>query len=117
MTGDAPILCWRTTRAIAFSEAWPINNAQNERQMLCSRRSFPTPRIFDDLGAASMSRLVLHTSVHFLRFEDFFVVAKGDVYALADRDPGFSPSRARASARKDSIRASVMGVTVRPCPE
>jgi hypothetical protein len=89
MTVDAPILCWRTTRAIAFSEAWPIDNAQNELQVLCGRRSLPTPHVFDDSSAAksaaSVSRLVLHTSVHFLRFEDFFAVAKGNMYTLADR--------------------------------
>jgi hypothetical protein len=47
------------------------------------------PHVFDDSsaakGAASVSRLVLHTSVHFLRFEDFFAVAKGNMYTLADR--------------------------------
>jgi hypothetical protein len=36
-------------------------------------------------GAASVSRFVLHTSVHFLRFKDFFAVAKGNMYTLADR--------------------------------
>jgi hypothetical protein len=89
MTVDAPILCWRTTRAIAFSEAWPIDNAQNQLQVLCGRRSLPTPHVFDDSsaakGAASVSRLVLDTSVHFLRFKDFFAVAKGNMYTLADR--------------------------------
>ena len=84
-----PILCWRTTRAIAFSEAWPIDNAQNQLQVLCGRRSLPTPHVFDDSsaakGAASVSRLVLDTSVHFLRFKDFFAVAKGNMYTLADR--------------------------------
>src|SRR6516162_2403506 len=71
------------------SSLWPINNAQNELQVLCCRRSLPTPDVFDDSsaakGAASVSRLVLHTSVHFLRFEDFFAVAKGNMYTLADR--------------------------------
>ena len=89
MTVDAPILCWRTTRTIAFSEAWPIDNAQNELQVLCCHRSLPTPHVFDDSsaakGVASVSRLVLHTSVHFLRFEDCFAVAKGNMYTLADR--------------------------------
>src|SRR6516162_4804155 len=71
------------------SSLWPINNAQNELQVLCRRRSLPTPHVFDDSnaakGVASVSRLVLHTSVHFLRFEDFFAVAKGNMYTLADR--------------------------------
>src|SRR5262249_28043721 len=89
MTIDAPILCWRTTRAVAFSEAWSIDNAQNELQVLGGGRSLPTPHVFDDSsaakGVASVSRLILHTSVHFLRFEDFFAVAKGNLYTLADR--------------------------------
>jgi len=74
---------------MAFSEAWPIDNAQNELQVLCRCRSLPTPHVFDDSsaakGVASVSRLVLHTSVHFLRFEDCFAVAKGNMYTLADR--------------------------------
>jgi hypothetical protein len=57
--------------------------------VLCGRRSLPTPHVFGDSsaakGVASVSRLVLHTSVHFLRFEDFFAVAKGNMYTLADR--------------------------------
>jgi hypothetical protein len=104
MTVDAPILCWRTTRAIIFSEAWPIDKAQNELQVLCGRRSLPTPHVFEDSsaakGAASVSRLVLHTFVHFLRFVDFFAVAKGNMYTLADRVRVFT-SRAKTSARKD----------------
>ena len=47
------------------------------------------PHIFEDSGAAkgvaSVSRLVLHVSVHFLRFEDCFAVAEGNMYTLADR--------------------------------
>jgi hypothetical protein len=85
MTIDAPILWWRTTRAVAFSEAWPIDNAQNELQVLCGGRSLLTPHVFDDSsaakGVASVSCLVLHTSVHFLRFEDCFAVAKGNMCA------------------------------------
>jgi hypothetical protein len=46
------LLCWRTTRAIVRSQAWPINNAQNELQVLCGRRSLPTLHFFDDPGAA-----------------------------------------------------------------
>jgi hypothetical protein len=74
---------------LLLSEAWPIDNAQNEFQVLCGGRSLPTPHVFENSsaakGAASVSRLVLHTSVHFLRFEDFFAVAKDNMYTLTDR--------------------------------
>ena len=114
------MLCWRTTRATILSEAWPINNAQNELQMLYGRCSLPTLHFLDNAsaakGVASVGRLVLHASIRFLRPIDFPAVGKRDMHTIADR-LRVSPSRARTSAKKASIRASAMGVTVRPDPE
>jgi hypothetical protein len=105
---------------VAFSEAWPIDNAQNELQVLCCRRSLPMPHVFDDSGAAkgvaSMSRLVLHTSIHFLRFEDFFAVAKGDMYTLADRIRVF-PFKGEDVGQEGFYSRIGHGRHRSPCPE
>jgi hypothetical protein len=52
-------------------EARPINNAQNELQVLCGRRFLSSLHFLDDAsaakGMASVGRFVLHASIHFLR--------------------------------------------------
>ena len=112
--------CLRTTRATILSEAWPINNAQNELQMRCGRCSLPTLHFLDNAsaakGVASVGRLVLHAPIRFLRPVDLPAVGKRDMHTIADR-LRVSPSRARTSAKKASMRASDMGVSVRPNPE
>jgi hypothetical protein len=82
------LLCRRTTGAIVFSEAWPVNNAQT-LQVLCGRRPLPTLHFLDDPSAAksvaSVSGLVLHASVDFLRLKDLLTVGNSDMHALVDR--------------------------------
>src|SRR6516165_10265349 len=89
MTVDPPILCWRTTRLLSLTKRGPINNAQNELQMLCRCHSPATPHFLDNAsaaeGVACVSRLVLHASVHFLRPKDLPAVGKRDMHTLADR--------------------------------
>jgi hypothetical protein len=67
----------------------PINNAQNEFQVFRARGSFPTLHFFNDptaaKGVASVSRLVLHASIHFLGFEDLLAVGKSNMHTLANR--------------------------------
>ena len=75
--------------AIVLSEAWPINNAQNELQMLCGRCSLPTLHFLDNAsaakGVASVGRLVLHAPIRFLRPIDFPAVGKRNMHTIADR--------------------------------
>ena len=75
---------------------------------------------FDDpraaKGVARVSCFVLHTSVHFLRFEDFFAVAKGNMYTLADRIRVFTLKGENVGQEGFNTRM-VMGVTVCPWPE
>jgi hypothetical protein len=76
-------------RAIIRSQARPVNNAQNELQVLCGRRSLPTLHFFDDpsaaKGVAGVDCFVLHAFVHFLRPIDFPAVGKCYANAIADR--------------------------------
>jgi hypothetical protein len=71
------------------SQAWPVDNAQNELQVLCRHRSLPTPHFFDDpstaKGVAGVDCLVLHAFVHFLRPIDFPAVGKRYANSIADR--------------------------------
>jgi hypothetical protein len=68
--------CLQTTRAIILSEAWPINNAQNELQVLCGRRSFSPLHFLDDpsaaKGVASVGSFVLYAAIRFRRPPRFF---------------------------------------------
>src|SRR6478736_3355192 len=86
--------CLRTTRAIILSEAWPINNAQNELQMLCGRRPLPTLHFLDNAsaakGAASVNSLVLHAPIHFLHPIDFLAVGKCNMHTVSDRLGAFA---------------------------
>ena len=113
------LLCLRTTMAIILSEAWPINNAQNELQVRCSRCSLPPLHFLDNAiaakGVASVGRLILHAPIRFLRPIDLPAVGKR--ICTPSRIASGSPSRARTSAKKASMRASDMGVSVRPNPE
>jgi hypothetical protein len=72
-----------------LSKGWPINNAQNDLQMLRGHRSFPTLYFFNDpraaKGMASVSGLILHSSVDFLRPKDLLAVGNSNIHALADR--------------------------------
>ena len=54
--------------------------------------------------------------LHFLRFEDFFTVAKGNMYTLADRVRVFTLKDENVG-QEGFYTPSVMGVTVHPCPE
>jgi hypothetical protein len=108
------LLCRRTTGAIVFSEAWPVNNAQT-LQVLCGRRPLPTLHFLDDPSAAksvaSVSGLVLHASVDFLRLKDLLTVGNSDMHALVDRVWVLTLKSRRP---KKTRRASVSGVTDRP---
>ena len=57
--------------------------------MLCGRRSLPTLHFLDNpsaaKGVASVGRLVLHASIHFLRPIDFLAVGKRNMHTVADR--------------------------------
>jgi hypothetical protein len=57
--------------------------------MVCSWCSLPSLYFFDyasaTQGVAGMSRLVLHSLVHFLRAEDLFVIGESHAHALPNR--------------------------------
>ena len=81
--------CVRTTRGIILGEAWPINNAQHELQVLCDCRSLSQLHFLDNAsaakGVASVGRLVLHAPIRFLRPVDLPAVGKRDMHTIADR--------------------------------
>ena len=62
--------------------------------MLCCGRPLSALYFLDNAsatkGVASVSRLVLHTSVHFLRFEDLLAVGKSNMHTFADRTYAFA---------------------------
>ena len=47
-----------------------------------------------------MSRLILHASIHFLRFEDLLAVSKRDAHSPREPRSSSSPSRARDVGQK-----------------
>jgi hypothetical protein len=109
MTVDAPILCWRTTRAI-FSEAWPIDNAQNERTSRALRSPFPSDgtclrRFERGKGRGKRGPPCPSYVCSLPRFEDFFAIDKGNI-------PRGSPPQGRERRQGRFLHAAlVMGVT------
>ena len=62
---------------------------------------------------ASVSGLILHASVDFLRPKDLLTVGNCNMHAIADRVWVFT-LKSENVGQKNSMRASVMGVTSRP---
>ena len=80
------------------------------------RRPPPTSHFVDNAGVASVGRLVLHASVHFRSFKICWLLEQRATCTPCRIASGFSPSTARAWARKASTAQSLMGVTVHPEP-
>ena len=88
--------------------------------MLRGRRSLPMLHFLDNAsaakGVASVNSLVLHAPIHFLRPIDFPAVGKRNMHAVSDRLWAFAFKGENVNQER-FIRASDMGVTIRPHPE